>query len=93
MDEHHHGRSWSYVLLSSYLFMFIVSTTHFKYFNSLKVHEFLTCSLPMDEFMMDEVMNLVYLYISIFNSLKALAFKHVPCLWTMFMLCKYCMDS
>ena len=47
----------------------------------------------MDEFVVDEVMNLVYLYISIFNSLKALAFKHVPSLWTMFMLCKYYMDS
>ena len=42
--------------------------------------------------MMDEVMDLVRLYISIFNSLKAPAYKHVPCLWTIFMLCKYSLD-
>ena len=41
---------------------------------------------------MDEVMDLVYLYISIFNSLKALASKHVSCLWAMFMLCIYSLD-
>ena len=33
----------------------------------------------MDVFVMDKVMKLVRLYVSIFKSLKALAFKHVPC--------------
>ena len=46
----------------------------------------------MDEVMMDKVMNLVHLYISIFNSLNALASKYVSCLWTMFMLSKYSFD-
>jgi len=40
----------------------------------------------MDIFVMDEVMNLIRLYISMFNSLKALASKHVPCLWMISML-------
>ena len=56
------------------------------------MHKLLACALSMDVIIMDEVMNIVRLYISVFNSLMAPASKHVPCLWTMFILCKYSLD-
>ena len=48
LDEHHHGRSLSYVLLFLCLFVFVASTICFLYFNSLKVHQLLACALFMD---------------------------------------------